>query len=383
MLEMMLATGKPPAPTGKVVKLLAAQSRILALHEDGTLYARGADSAAGILGNNGVSSIGKWFALLTNVQDFWISPTFILMYTKDNRWFYNGRYLNGTTTVAAVPTEITTLFSAMTAPYAKVSAGSFGIAVLDTSNNLYTMGYNQNGWLFNGTTSTHQTTLTLRTETNVKDVELLIQTATMYIHYQDLSVKGAGASPAYQLTNTTASNTSLVPISTASQAASKIVAGVDVIWFKRSTGWYYLGPNTVGQTGVGTTAGNSGSAQQLVTGAAAGEKLICMGYRTWVSANSVWRFTGSNPIGCGTNTVSTVPWNSSTMTDFANIPVASYPILADPIPPIDGGTFSYFLYKGVMYGCGNATTNKMLPGFGVQGNILGYRELNNDFAFVE
>lgn len=389
MIESLFGSVTTVEPPGRTTKLLSASNRVFALTDDGVLFARGVDSSTGVLGNNGISSIGAWVTILTNVQDFWVSSTFTLMLTRDNRWFYNGRYVNNTTTAVLVPTEITSSFSALINPVAKLAVGQFGVAILDTSGNLYTMGNNGTGWAFTGNT-TGQSVLTLRTETNVKDIAFCGLASTFYIHYNDLSVKGAGAAAAGQLGGATANQTALVNISSAGQAAEEIVVGANLIWFKRSTGWYFLGSNTNGQSGSGGTTGTSGPSQFLVTALGTSSntratKLISSGYRTWAyMPGSGWVFSGSGNIGCGTIDIATPPWNGTNILRFTIIPTGGYPILSDPINWVDGGSnTTYFLYNGFIYGCGNATTSKLLPGLGTTSNNLGFRKLNNDFTFVE
>lgn len=390
MIECLYGSVPTVEPAGRTTKLLSAANRVFALRDDGVLFGRGADSATtGVLGNNGTSVIGSWFTVLTNVQDFWVASSFTLILTKDNRWFYNGRFVNGSSTPALVPEEITSAFSALTNPIAKVAVGLFGMAILDTSGQLYTMGTNTTGWAFTGNT-TSQTVLTLRTETNIKDIAFCGTVGTFYIHYNDLSVKGAGAAAAGQLGSATANQTALVAVSSAAQAAEGIVVGANLIWFKRPGGWYFLGSNTNGQSGQNTATGTSGSTPFLATAlgttvSTRATKVMSSGYRTWAyMPASGWVFSGSGNIGCGTIDVATPPWNGTNILNFTTIPTGGYPILSDPINWVDGGSnTTYFLYNGFIYGCGNATANKLLPGLGTSSNNLGFRRLNNDFAFVE
>lgn len=390
MIESLFGSVPTVEPAGRTTKLLSAANRVFALRDDGVLFGRGVDSATtGVLGNNGTSVIGSWFTVLTNVKDFWVSSAFTLILTNDNRWFYNGRFVNGSSTPALVPKEITSAFSALTNPIAKVAVGLFGMAILDTTGQLYTMGTNTTGWAFTGNT-TSQTVLTLRSETNIKDIAFCGTVGTFYIHYNDLSVKGAGAAAAGQLGGATADQTVLVNVSSAGLAAEEIVVGANLIWFKRSTGWYFLGSNTNGQSGSGGTTGTSGPSQFLVTALGTSSntratKLISSGYRTWAyMPGSGWVFSGSGNIGCGTTDIATPPWNGTNILRFTIIPTGGYPILSDPISWVDGGSnTTYLLYNGFIYGCGNSTTNKLLPGNGTTNNLLGFRKLNNDFSYVE
>lgn len=386
MIECLYGSVPTVEPAGRTTKLLSAANRVFALRDDGVLFGRGADSATtGVLGNNGTSVIGRWFTVLTNVQDFWVSSSFTLILTKDNRWFYNGRFLNGTSNPVLVPSEVTSLFSALTNPIAKVVVGLLGVAILDTSGQLYTMGTNTTGWAFTGNL-TPQTVLTLRTETNIKDIGFCGGVGTFYIQYNDLSVKGAGAAAVGQLGSPTANQTSLVVVSTTTQAASEILPAMNVIFFKRSGGWYYLGAQTNGQAGMGSSTGSM-TVQTLITDfgsqSANISKLVSSGYRTWALGPSGWYFAGSGNIGAGNINI-LPPFQATTIVNFYLIPTTGYPILSDPINWVDGGSnTTYFLYNGFIYGCGNATTNKLLPGLGTSANNYGFRRLNNDFTFVE
>lgn len=383
MIESLFGSVPTVEPAGRTTKLLSAANRVFALRDDGVLFGRGVDSATtGVLGNNGTSVIGSWFTVLTNVKDFWVSSAFTLILTNDNRWFYNGRFVNGSSTPALVPTDITSSFSALTNPIAKVVVGLFGIAILDTTGQLYTMGTNSTGWAFTGNT-TSQSVLTLRTETNIKDIAFCGLVGTFYIHYNDLSVKGAGAASVNQLGSPTANQTSLVVVSTASQAAQEIVGGANLIWFKRASGWYFLGSNTNGQSGQNTATGTGGTSQTLIAGSSGWTKLISSGYRTWTQAGANWYFAGSGNLSAG-NINTAAPFNGTNVLTFSLIPTAGYPILSSPISWVDGGSnTSYLLYNGFIYGCGNSTTNKLLPGNGTTNNLLGFRKLNNDFSYVE
>lgn len=387
MIESLFGSAPTVEPPGRTTKLLAAANRVFALRDDGVLFGRGVDSATtGVLGNNGTSVIGSWFTVLTNVEDFWVSSSYTLILTKDNRWFYNGRFVNGSSTPALVPTEITSAFSALTNPISKVAVGLFGLAILDTAGQLYTMGTNTTGWAFTGNT-TAQTVLTLRTETNIKDIGFCGGVGTFYIQYNDLSVKGAGAAAVGQLGSPTANQLALLVVSTAAQAASEISVGMNLIFFKRSGGWYYLGGQTNGQAGMGQSSGQA-TVQTLITDFGSSgpniTKIVSSGYRSWALAPSGWLFSGSGNISCGTITISTVPWNGTNILNFTLIPTTGYPILSDPINWVDGGSnTTYLLYNGYIYGCGNATANKLLPGLGTTTNNYGFRKLNNDFTFVE
>lgn len=383
MLEMMLSAGHT-LEKGTVVDVQSAANRVFALDDAGVLYGRGVDSAStGLLGNGGNSVIGYWQTIFTNVKQFWVGSSATLILTNDNRWFWFGRYMTGTGSAVVTPTEITSSFSALgTNTISKLAIGLFGFAVLDTLGNLYTMGNNSTGWAFTGNT-TAQTVLTLRTETNIKDIAFCGTVGTFYIHYNDLSVKGAGAAAVNQLGSPTANQTSLVVVSTASQAAEEIVAGANLIWFKRAAGWYFLGSNTNGQSGQNTATGTGGTSHTLLSGSSGWAKLISSGYRTWAQAGPNWYFSGSGDRAAGNiNTVP--PFNGTNVLTFSLITTTGYPILSSPIGWVDGGSnTSYFLYEGFIYGCGNSTVNKLLPGNGTTNNLLGFRKLNNDFAFVE
>lgn len=386
MIEMLFS-GLPPAPiTGKITKIQSDNNRFFALDVDGDLYARGVDSATtGVLGNNGVSSIGAWVKILTNVRDFWVSPQFTIMNTNDDRWFWNGRFLDATSNGVLVPTEITSKFSAVTSPVKKLVVGSYGAAILDTAGKLYTMGYNQNGWLYNGGTSVHHAVMTLRSETNILDIAMGKIQPTFYIHYNDNSVVGAGNSQSGNLGIVQTAVTALRTVADASQGTTKISAGASVIFLYQNL-WYFIGANTNGQAGAGTTT--QVTTKTLIAGAGvmqAGQTLISDGYKTWIKgSDNLWYYSGNSPQGSGTVTRATVPWNGTGVTAFTQIPVTGYPILGDPISWGSGGAnMSYLLYQGNMYGCGDATTNKLLPGLGTTANNLGFRKLNNDFTYVE
>lgn len=386
MLEMMLSASASGPAEGQIIKVQPEGNRLFALDLNGDLYARGVDSASsGVLGNNGVSSIGAWVKILTNVRDFWVSPQFTLMNTNEGRWFWNGRYLDGGTSPVLVPTEIITNFSAVTSPVKKLVVGSYGAALLDTSGKLYTMGRNQTGWLYNGGTTVNHTVMTLRSETNILDIEMSKLYATFYIHYDDLSVVGSGNSQFGQLGNTATNNTSLVVVSAASQATTKVVAGTGVVFLFQNV-WYFIGTNSNNQAGATPTG--MVTTRTIISGSGvivAGKTLVSDGYKTWIKGlDNLWYFSGNGTVSSGTITTSVVPWNASTMTAFTQIPVTGYPILSDPLTwGASGGVMSYFLYEGFLYGCGNSTANKLLPGNGTSNNLLGFRKLNNDFAFVE
>lgn len=385
MIESLFGSVTTVSPAGRTTKLLSAANRVFALRDDGVLFGRGADSATtGVLGNNGTSVIGSWFTVLTNVKDFWVSTNFTLMVTNDNRWFYNGRYVNGLANpIALVPTEITSSFSALSSPVKKVAVGMYGLALLDVAGNLYTMGYNTTGWAFTGDL-TDQPTLTLRTETGVKDIVFCDLRGTLYLHYNDLSVKGAGNNTSGQLGTGAATQRTLVVVSTVAQGATQITAGADIIWFRRSGGWYYMGANTLGQTGQNTASGNA-TAQTLMPNSGPLSTLICQGYRTWGynSNTGVWYYTGNLPAGSGTVTISTVPWNGGSVLVLTAVPVSGYPFVGNPITSVDAGAQSYALGNNILYGCGNATANKLLPGLGTSSGNVGFRKLNNDFTYVE
>lgn len=384
MSEMLLYASIPPDPTGNVKKIYSMGTRLFALTTGGTLYARGVDNANGALGNNNVSAIGSWVVLLTNVKDFWGSSNFNLIQTNDNRWFYHGRYGIGTSTSVLVPTEVTSLFTALTNPISKVVVGPMTIAILDNLSNLYTMGFNTQGQLFTGDTVA-QTFLHLRTETNIRDIELSQIQNALYIHYNDLSIKGAGYSTDGRLGNLTASNTSLVVVSAASNAVSQMLAYGTIFLMLRPAGWYVLGAATNGQIGNGATSGNISTPTLMLS--TDYMPVVNGSYKTWAYriSTSKWYFTGTAPQASGTNTRATVPWQNTTLTAFAEIPTTGFPILGTPVSDITGTQpgMSYLLYNGWIYGCGDATTNKMLPGLGTTSGNLGFRKLNNDFAFVE
>lgn len=384
MLEMMLATGKQPVIEGNLKKVLAEQNRAYVLTKTGELYARGTEvSGTGTLGTGGVGSAGKWTQILTDVSDFWVSPQFTLMRVTDGRFFWCGRFLDGGATGVLVPTDISASFSALTADVSKIVVGQYGLGLIDVTGTLYTMGYNSNGWMFTGNT-TNQPLLTKTTQNNVKDIGFCTVSATLYILKNDGSVYGSGAGGAGQLGQAATNVTTLKLLSAASAGATDIAAGSTCVFIKRAGLWYYMGANTNGQTGNGLSTGQVEQLSVVLGDAQSAVKMISGSYGTWALVGSTWYYTGSSPQRSGTSTRSVVPWNATQLLSFAVIPVTGYPIYSDPVSWGTGGaSLSYMIHEGYLYGCGDAGSFKMLPGFGTTANHLGFAKLNNDLSFVE
>lgn len=390
MLEMMLAKYSVPVETsGNIKKAFAGNNSLIVMTNDGDIYARGVDTSANVagIGNGGVSVVGSWVHTLTGVSDFWVGAAFVLYHMLDGRWMWHGSYLQDN--AATVPSNLSSSMSALGSnTVKKIAVGSASFMLLDNAGNLYTMGQNTNGVLFTGNT-TAQRVLTLRTETNIKDIAMCTGVSTCYIHYNDNSVKGAGFSTNGQLgiASTTVNTLRVVASTAANQIVSQVVAGYDMVWFNNigSGNWTYLGSYTNGQCGNNVSTGSTTVATANTT-IPMGSKLYAGSYSTWAynSTDKTWRFTGNVPKRSGTNTISGV-WNISAMVNFNVIPMSPY-IIPDTdiiIPSGAGQNNAYYVYNGWLYGCGDGGSFKLLPGFAASTNVLGMRKLDVDFTHVE
>ena len=256
-LARMLKYGNEVQPAAKIISVKTLQYNVFILLDDGRLYGRGRNQNYQLgTGANTPTIVEEWTLCLSNVREFWCTGAVsgILALKNDGTWWSTGaQNYRGITTTHQVWTDVSSAFGAIGTSYKKLVIGMYVTLVLTNSGELYKMGYNVNGEVFTGDTTTRVTALTLTPEVNVIDIGATMDTSS-FVLYADGILKGAGYRAAWGTLTTFA--TALENIST---GVLKINSenSYRAVYILKSDGIYVGGSQFMGQLGDGVNGSNT------------------------------------------------------------------------------------------------------------------------------
>lgn len=367
MIEMMTAAGKPPMAKGNIKKFDAGEKGIVALSDSGRLYSIGDSFFSG----TGAATT-TWGLLSGGVENFWLAYRSLLVLTTDGRWLALGTNSYFPTAAGSVFTTLTDVSSYMAYPAGltirEVCFGFRALAVVFTNGQYAMCGLNPSGGLGTGNTVGVRG-LTMRTDfTNVKKLDFDKQTSdTSYMLLNTGEVYVAGLS-----SNGQAGVINSVVSTWRKQADAGNTVDINaaiVGWFRiveTTTGYaiYAQGQQFGGSLGTGATTSTNYINPTLVGPQIAdkskGPPVVYPGLYSarFVHPNGILYYTGSS-----SGLLQGI--QSSNQTDKYSFTALPEPIVKGAYYFVRGGyTSSYALSNGVLYGCGQDSTNGLLPGLG-------------------